>query len=59
MIELIFQSREHHQRFIEIANKMKRKDEYHLSAAYLMALANLPPDAVFDFERDCINREGL
>ena len=39
--------------------RMKRNDPYHRSAAYLMALANLVPQDVFDFEKDCIIREGL
>ena len=33
--------------------RMKRNDPYHCSSAYLMVLANLVPQDVFDFEKDC------
>ena len=56
---MILRNNEHKQRYLDLLGRMKRKDAYHRSAAYLMALANLVPNDVFDFERDCIKPEGL
>lgn len=54
-----FKNEEHKARYAEILARMKRDDAYHRSAAYLMALADLVPGDVFDFENDCIRHEGL
>lgn len=54
-----FQDNEHEQRYINLLNKMKKHDCYHRSAAYLMALADLVPNDVFDFEKSCIKHHGV
>ena len=54
-----FQSNDHKERYVKILARMKSQDAYHKSAAYLMALAHLVPNDVFDFEDDCIRHEGL
>lgn len=54
-----FKSEAHAQQFWRLVVRMKNYDPYHLSAAYLMALANLVPDDVFDFEKHQIRHTGL
>lgn len=54
-----FKNDEHKERYGKILERMRRDDAYHRSAAYLMALAELVPNDVFDFENDCIRHEGL
>ena len=54
-----FKNRLHVEKFYEILSRMRHNDVYHLSAAYLMALADLYPEDVFDFENDWIRHEGL
>ena len=54
-----FKDKDHEQRYYELLAKMKRDDPYHKSAAYLMALAELVPGDVFDFQEDCIRHEGV
>lgn len=54
-----FYSENHRQRYHNLLNRMRSKDAYHKSAAYLMALANLVPTDVFDFEEDGIVHEGI
>ena len=54
-----FRSTKHKKRFCSILSRIKNNDPYHLSAAYLMALANLCPEDVFNFENDWIIHEGL
>ena len=56
---MMFQNEKHKERYVALLNRMKKNDAYHRSAAYLMALANLVPDDVFDFDLDGIKREGL
>lgn len=54
-----FHSEKHEQQYHALLSKMKRNDPYHRSAAYLMALADLVPSDVFDFEEDGIRHEGI
>ena len=54
-----FKNRLHVEKFYEILSRMRHNDVYHLSAAYLMALADLVPESVFNFDNDCIIPEGL
>ena len=54
-----FNNHVHEEKFYEILSRMRSNDVYHLSAAYLMALADLCPEDVFDFDNDCIIPEGL
>ena len=54
-----FKNRLHEETFYEIMSRMRSNDVYHLSAAYLMALADLYPNDVFDFDNDCIIHGGL
>ena len=54
-----FRNVKHEERFFNILSRMKKEDPYHLSAAYLMALADLVPESVFNFDNDCIIPEGL
>lgn len=54
-----FANEYHKQKYLSLMNKMKRDDPYHRSAAYLMALADLVPADVFDFEEDVIKQEGI
>lgn len=54
-----FQDEIHEKRYLDLLTKMKGKDSYHRSVAYLMALAELPANDVFDFEKDGIKHTGL
>jgi hypothetical protein len=54
-----FRSEAHAQQFWRILGRMQNYDPYHLSAAYLIALGNLVPDDVFDFEKHQIRHTGL
>jgi len=54
-----FKDKNHEIRYFEILSKMKYTDCYHRSAAYLIALANLVPNDVFNFEEDLIIPDGL
>lgn len=54
-----FRSEAHAQQFWRILGRMQNYDPYHLSAAYLMALADLVPDDVFDFDNHRIRHTGL
>ena len=54
-----FQNPAHRERFYVLLDRMASTDCYHVSAAYLMALANLVPDDVFDFANDKIRQSGL
>ena len=54
-----FKNTDHKERYEKILARMKKQDPYHKSAAYLMALAELVPSDVFDFENDFIRHEGL
>ena len=56
---MIFIDEQHKTRYFKLLNQMKEQDSYHRSAAYLMALADLHTEDVFDFKKDCIKREGL
>ena len=54
-----FQTDAHEQRYHEILSRMKNQNAYHKSAAYLMALADMVPDDVFDFTGNFIKYEGI
>lgn len=54
-----FKNSDHEQRFLQLLSRMKNRDAYHRSAAYLMALVPMAASDVFDFEDDCIRHEGL
>jgi len=54
-----FYDENHEQQYHAILERMQNSDCYHQTAAYLMALAQLVPDDVFNFENDCIKTEGL
>ena len=54
-----FRNREHKEKFCEVMSRMKRDDVYHRSAAYLIALADLPPEDVFDFDKSWIKHSAL
>ena len=54
-----FKDKTHEMQYSEILAKMKNPDCYPRSAAYLIALAKLVPDDVFDFEDDHILLDGL
>lgn len=56
---ITFYNENHEQQYLVILERMQNNDCYHRSAAYLMALAQLVPDDVFNFEEDCIKPEGL
>lgn len=56
---MIFQNEVHEQRYFETLKKMSRIDPYHQAVAYLIALADLPANDVFDFKEDGIKIEGL
>lgn len=49
----------HKKRFLHILSKMRYNDAYHRSAAYLIALADLPADRVFDFRFSHIKHEAI
>lgn len=44
-----FSSQAHDERYLSILSRMRSSDVYHRSAAYLLALADLPADAIFNF----------
>lgn len=54
-----FKNSDHEQRFLQLLSRMRSRDAYHRSAAYLMALADLVPTDVFDFEEDVIKHAGI
>ena len=56
---MMFQNERHEQQYHALLTKMKKHDSYHKSVAYLMALGELVPNDVFDFEKDVIKPEGL
>lgn len=56
---MIFRSEEHKQKFLNLLSQMRYNDAYHRSSAYLMALADLVPQDVFDFEEDVIKHSGI
>ena len=57
---MIFKNNGHEQRYYEILGRMTCRDEYHTSAAYLMALVDyMQVDDIFDFKEDAINHSGL
>ena len=56
---MIFRDNDHKESFEKIMQRMKHNSPYHRSAAYLMALANMPADEVFNFTFGCIRHEGL
>ena len=59
MNSIKFRNEKHKKQYQALLVRMKWDDSYHKSAAYLMALADLRSDAVFDFTEDGIKREGL
>ena len=54
-----FKDRDHEERYHKILVRMRKNDEYHRSAAYLMALAHLPPEEIFDFDRSWVKHSCL
>ena len=54
-----FQNEQHEQRYFDILGRMQKNDCYHRSAAYLKALANLPPNDVFDFEKSRVKHDAI
>ena len=54
-----FRDLSHKERYLNLLSKMRTNDAYHRSAAYLMALADLPADAVFDFRLSHIRHEAI
>ena len=54
-----FKNKNHEIRYFEILSKMKSTDCHHRAVAYLIALANLVPNDVFNFEDDVILPNGL
>lgn len=54
-----FQNEAHEKRYYDILNRMKTRDCYHKSAAYLMALRIMCPEDIFDFDEDIILHSGL
>ena len=56
---MIFENKYHELRYNDLMSRMKKNDCYHRAVAYLMALADLLPEDVFDFERDVIKHAGL
>ena len=44
-----FRNEEHKPRYLHLLNRMKSRDEYNQTTAYLMALVPLHADDVFDF----------
>ncbi len=59
---LKFMDKTHKKVFEEVCNKMPQSDCYHISFAYLVSLDVVLRDHiddVFDFEEDCIKRDGL
>ena len=54
-----FRDEDHELKFHKVLSRMKNQDVYHLAAAYLIALAKLVPDDVFDFEQDRIRPSGV
>ena len=54
-----FENDQHEERYLNLLVRMKQQDCYHKSAAYLMALANLVPDDVFDFSKDVVKHSGV
>lgn len=57
--QIKFRDEHHEQAYHKVLSRMKRDDAYHRSAAYLIALADLVPNDVFDFEEDGIKHTGL
>jgi len=58
-MKIKFQNQCHYKKFHALLARMKSSDCYHSSAAYLMALANLVPEDVFDFTNDIIRQSGV
>lgn len=59
---MIFYDDKHNERYIATVAKMKKKDCYHLSLAYLLALTDETYShmhLLFNFEEDGIIRDGL
>lgn len=62
MKELKFMDKEHKKVFEEVCNQMSNLDCYHKAVAYLLSLDSVTRnhiDDVFNFEEDCIKRDGL
>ena len=56
---IIFKNENHKIQYFEILSKMNCTDSYHRSAAYLITLAELVPNDVFNFKDDHIILDGL
>lgn len=54
-----FMNRSHKECYLTLLSRMRTNDAYHRSAAYLMALANLPANAVFNFRLSHIKHEAI
>lgn len=54
-----FEDKYHEQRYYKLLSRMKKNDCYHKAAVYLMALADLVPEDVFDFDADRVKHDGV
>ena len=54
-----FRDTQHRQQYVTLLARMRNRDPYHKSAAYIMALAGMVPEDVFNFEGDGIKHDGI
>ena len=59
MNTIIFENKDHENRYNEYIEKMPRKDGFNKACAYLLTLIGHNPNDIFDFENHRIIPEGL
>lgn len=59
MNTIIFENKDHENRYNEYIEKMPRKDGFNKAYAYILALIGHNPDDIFDFENHRIIPDGL